>query len=85
MAKNKLDNVLANKVDALITQCPFCSIMYEDNRNKIETAFNVNFGGLPVLYYTQLLGLGLGLDKNELGFRLNKIKPTNLLEKLGVE
>jgi len=85
MAKIKLDNVTANNVDALITQCPFCSIMYEDNRNKIETAFNVNFGGLPVLYYTQLLGLGLGLDKNELGFRLNKIKPTNLLEKLGVE
>ena len=85
MAKIKLDNVTANNVDALITQCPFCSIMYEDNRNKIETAFNVDFGGLPVLYYTQLLGLGLGLDKKELGFRLNKIKPTNLLEKLGVE
>jgi len=85
MAKNKLDNVTANKVDALISQCPFCSIMYEDNRNKIETAFNVNYNGLPVLYYTQLLGLGLGLDKKELGFRLNKIKATTLLEKLGFE
>ena len=85
MAKIKLDNVTANKVDALVTQCPFCSIMYEDNRNKIETAFNADFGGMPVLYYTQLLGLGLGLDKKELGFRLNKIKPNALLEKLGVE
>ena len=85
MAKNKLDNVSANKVDALITQCPFCSIMYEDNRNKIEAAFNADYGGMPVLYYTQLLGLGLGLDKKELGFRLNKIKPNALLEKLGVE
>jgi len=85
MAKNKLDNVTANKVDALITQCPFCSIMYEDNRNKIEAAFNANYGGMPVLYYTQLLGLGLGLDKKELGFRLNKIKANDLLEKMGVE
>jgi heterodisulfide reductase subunit B len=85
MAKNKLDNVTENNVDALISQCPFCSIMYEDNRNKIETTFNVNYDGLPVLFYTQLLGLGLGLDKKELGFRLNKIKATALLEKLGVE
>lgn len=85
MAKIKLDNVTANKVDALVTQCPFCSIMYEDNRNKIETSFNVNYNSLPVLYYTQLLGLSLGLDKNELGFRLNKIKPTSFLEKVGVE
>jgi len=85
MAKIKLDNVTANKVDALVTQCPFCSIMYEDNRNKIEEAFDANYGGMPVLYYTQLLGLGLGLDKKELGFRLNKIKPNDLLEKMGVE
>ena len=85
MAKIKLDNVTSNKVDALVTQCPFCSIMYEDNRNKIEAAFNADYGGMPVLYYTQLLGLGLGLDKKELGFRLNKIKPKDLLEKMGVE
>jgi heterodisulfide reductase subunit B len=85
MAKIKLDNVTANKVDALVTQCPFCSIMYEDNRNKIERAFNANYNNLPVLYYPQLLGLGLGLNKKELGFRLNKIKPTTLLEKLGIE
>ena len=85
MAKIKLDNVTANKVDALVTQCPFCSIMYEDNRNKIETSFNANYNDMPVLYYTQLLGLGLGLDKKELGFRLNKIKPNSLLEKVGIE
>ncbi len=85
MAKHKLDNVSAKKVDALVTQCPFCTIMYEDNRKKIESKFNVNYEDLPVLYYTQLLGLALGLDQKQLGFRLNKIKATLLLEKLGIE
>lgn len=51
MAKNKLDNVTANKVDALVTHCPFCSIMYEDNRRKIESKFDVQYNGLPVLFY----------------------------------
>jgi heterodisulfide reductase subunit B2 len=85
MAKNKLDNVTANKVDALVTHCPFCSIMYEDNRRKIETKFDVQYNDLPVLFYPQLLGLAMGLDKKQLGFRLNKIKANALLEKLGIE
>ena len=82
MAKEKLDNVTANKVDALVTICPFCSIMYEDNQRKIESRFEVEYG-LPVLCYPQVLGLALGLDpKKQLGFRLNKIKTKGLLEKL---
>ena len=85
MAKNKLDNVTSNKVDALVTHCPFCSIMYEDNRRKIETRFDVQYNDLPVLFYPQLLGLAMGLDKKQLGFRLNKIKANALLEKLGIE
>lgn len=85
MAKNKLDNVSAKKVDALVTQCPFCSIMYEDNRRKIESKFNVQYDNFPVLYYPQVLGLAMGLDQKQLGFRLNKIKATGLLQKLGLE
>lgn len=84
MAKRKLDNVTANKVDALVTICPFCSIMYEDNQRKIESKFNVEYN-LPVLYYPQVLGLALGIDQKKLGFRLNKIKAKAVLEKAGVE
>jgi len=85
MAKHKLDNVSANKIDALVTQCPFCSIMYEDNRRKIESKFDVYYNELPVLFYPQVLGLAMGMDKKQLGFRLNKIKANALLEKLGIE
>jgi len=83
MAKRKLDSVTAKKVDALITICPFCSIMYENSQKKIEAKFNVEYN-LPVLYYPQVLGLALGIDQEKLGFRLNKIKPYALLENLKV-
>jgi heterodisulfide reductase subunit B len=83
MAKHKLDNITKNKVDALVTICPFCSIMYEDNQKKIENKFNVSYN-LPVLYYPQVLGLAFGIEPKQLGFRLNKIKPATVLEKLGV-
>ncbi len=83
MAKQKLDHITANKVDALVTICPFCSIMYEDNQKKIESTFNVDYH-LPVLYYPQVLGLALGIDPKQLGFRLNKVKVNQVLEKVGM-
>lgn len=81
MAKKKLDVLSGKEVDALITGCPFCSVMYEDNQKKIESNFDVEYN-LPVLFYPQLLGLALGLDKKQLGFRLNKVKAKALLAKL---
>lgn len=81
IAKKKLDSVRATDADALISICPFCSIMYEDNQRKIESKFG-NTYELPVIYYPQLLGLALGIDPKELGFRMNKVKLEKLLSKL---
>ena len=80
MAKQKLDNITANKVDALVSICPFCSVMYEVNQRKIESKFDVKYE-LPVLYYPQILGLALGVDQKQLGFNLNKVKTNSFLQK----
>jgi heterodisulfide reductase subunit B len=58
--------------------------MYEDNQRKIESKFNVEYK-LPVLYYPQVLGLALGVEPKPLGFRLNKVKANEILNKVGVE
>jgi heterodisulfide reductase subunit B len=81
MAKHKLDIVTQAKVDALITICPLCSIIYEDTQKKMETEFNLKYN-LPVVYLPQILGLAFGIDIKQLGFHLNKIKPDALLEKV---
>ncbi len=83
MANEKLENVTIKKVDALVTLCPFCTVMYEDNQRNIESKFETTYG-LPVLYYSQVLGLAFGIDIKSLGFRLNKVRATELLEKLEV-
>jgi len=83
MAKRKLDIIKEKNIDALITICPFCSIMYEKNQMKIESRFNTEYN-LPVLYLPQVLGLAFDIDQIKLGFQLNKIKPLKLLEKVKV-
>lgn len=81
MSKKKLDELKEKGIDALVTGCPFCTIMYDDNQRKIESTFETEYN-LPVLYLPQLLGLAFGMDKKELGFRLNKVKAKALLQKL---
>lgn len=81
MAHGKLDHLRAQQADAMILICPFCNIMYEGNQRKIEKTFQTEFK-LPVLYYPQLLGLALGLEPDELGMKMNRVKTTELLKKI---
>jgi heterodisulfide reductase subunit B len=79
IAKSKLDHIHATEADGMVLICPFCDIMYEINQRSIERQFGVSYR-LPVLYYPQLLGLALGFTPDELGFRLNRVKPRKLLQ-----
>lgn len=81
VAKDKLDHIKSAKADAICLICPFCSIMYEGSQKKIEKQFEAEYN-LPVLYYPQILGLALGISPEELGFKINRIKPREMLAKL---
>ena len=82
IAALKLDHVKATGADALVLICPFCNIMYEGNQKKIERQSSSEFN-LPVLYYPQVLGLALGIPQDELGFRMNRVKVSEILSQLG--
>ena len=81
MAKNKLDHVRAARADAMVLICPFCDIMYESNQKKIEKVAGKEYK-MPVLFYTQLLGLAMGMEPDELGMKMNRVRPTELLKKI---
>ncbi len=83
MAGRKLKSVVDSGSEAMILICPFCNVMYEQNQKKIEKELEQEYK-LPVIYYTQLLGLALGYGPDELGFKINRVKPKAILERLGV-
>ena len=82
MTKEKLDEVKKVNADAMISICPFCSIMYEGSQKKIEKLFETEYG-IPVLYYPQVLGLAMGFTPEEMGFKLNRVRANKVLEKVG--
>lgn len=67
-------------VDGLVVSCPSCKIMFDAKQEAIGTIVGEKFR-IPVLYYTQLLGLALGLEEN-LGLQLNQSPIEKILEKM---
>jgi len=70
------------EVDAIIVNCPGCfrqldlgQVMAKRKFNKVLTT--------PVIFYSQLIGLALGIDPKSLGLdTIHKIKTTTLLQKV---
>jgi heterodisulfide reductase subunit B len=81
MAQKKLEHIHVQQADAIVLICPFCNVMYESNQKKVEKVFQKEYK-LPVLFYPQLLGLALGIEPDELGLKMNRIKTTDLMKKI---
>lgn len=81
IAGRKLEHICAAQADAMCLMCPFCAVMYDDNQRVID-AGSAEPHNLPVLYYSQLLGLALGIEPRELGLNMNRVKTAELLAKL---
>lgn len=73
LSNKTLASIKKSGADLMTLICPFCDVMYELNQKKIESTFNASYG-IPVLYYTQLLGLALGFAPDEVGLSMNRVK-----------
>jgi heterodisulfide reductase subunit B len=54
------------KADVIVTMCPLCQFNLDVYQKEAEKKYKTKFN-IPILYFTQLLGLALGLDPKELG------------------
>jgi len=68
--------------DAIVTICPLCQFNLEFAQNKISRTFKEDVR-LPVLYFSQVLGLALGLEKKALGFARSIVPLKTVWDKLG--
>jgi heterodisulfide reductase subunit B len=67
--------------DCIATACGMCQLNLDLRQGDIEKKLGERFG-LPVFYFTQLLGLAFGLGPRELGLRSLVVDPRPLLAKL---
>jgi heterodisulfide reductase subunit B len=67
MVRNLLQNAVDNGASVIATACPMCQINLECYQQQINQEFGTKFS-VPVVYFTQLLGLALGAAPKQLGF-----------------
>ncbi|MFQ6070193.1 MAG: CoB--CoM heterodisulfide reductase iron-sulfur subunit B family protein [Candidatus Aminicenantales bacterium] len=68
--------------DVVATVCPLCQFNLEITQNKMVKKYKDDVR-MPVLFFTQLMGLALGIPKEDLGFSRSIISLKPLWEKLG--
>jgi heterodisulfide reductase subunit B len=82
IAGDKLKAIQDRGFDAVILVCPFCMKMLDGKQNAIRVATQQKDINLPVLYYTQLLGLAMGIEAEKLAINLNLSPVGEILKKL---
>lgn len=82
--KNLLDAASDNEAEMIATACPLCQMNLEAYQGKINDKFQTQFN-TPVVYFTHLLGIALGIKPEKLGLDrlvVNADKLTNLEEEV---
>jgi heterodisulfide reductase subunit B len=79
--KEKLDNMTAAGVDAIVDVCPFCHMQFDVGQKEVNEQYGTDFA-IPVLHLAQLYGLAMGLSPEECTLDKQIVDPTELMNKI---
>jgi heterodisulfide reductase subunit B len=68
--------------DCVATCCPVCQQNLDMRQVSVENKYGTKYH-IPVPFFTQLIGLALGIDAQSLGFKKLFVSPTKVLQKVG--
>lgn len=82
LSGNVLSSAKNKGAEVIVTSCPLCQYNLEKSQKRLESGS----GGtqMPILYFTQLLGLALGQDEGSLGLEKNLYDVRQLLKERGI-
>jgi len=61
-----LQDAVNRKADVIATTCPMCNVNLEVYQSQVNREFGTQFS-IPVMYFTQLMGVALGIKPGKLG------------------
>ncbi|MDQ7851060.1 MAG: CoB--CoM heterodisulfide reductase iron-sulfur subunit B family protein [Armatimonadota bacterium] len=76
-----LQDAADHDAEVVATACPLCQVNLECYQRQVNRTFGTGFR-LPVLYFTQLVGLALGIPPQRLGVGTELVSPAPVLAKV---
>ena len=78
MSADVLMHAKASGANVVTVGCPFCQLLLDLYQDKLAAIKNTTFN-LPIIFFTQLMGLAMGLDRADLGLEKLVVSPFELL------
>jgi heterodisulfide reductase subunit B len=75
-----LESAASNGAECLVTPCSLCQTNLDAYQSQVNKKFKTNYK-LPVLFFTQLMGIAFGLGDKELGLKKSIVSAEKVLSK----
>lgn len=82
LIRRLLQNAHEYDADVIATLCPMCQLNLDAYQEHVNQMFGTSYH-IPILYFTQLIGLALGIRAKELGFGREFVSAKPALAKIG--
>ena len=73
-----------SQADIMVTVCPMCQMNVDAYQSETNRHFGTNYA-MPIVFFTQLVGLALGFAPDKLGFGTEITSTEKALARIGVE
>jgi heterodisulfide reductase subunit B len=70
--------------DVMVTVCPMCQMNVDAYQGEMDRHFKARYR-VPILFFTQLMGLAFGIEPKALGIGTEVVSPAAALARIGVE
>jgi heterodisulfide reductase subunit B2 len=82
LVRNLLEDAVRSGAGIIATACPLCQVNLECYQKQVNSEFGTDLN-VPVVYFTQLVGLALGIAPNRLGIGSELVNVTPALKSVG--
>ncbi len=82
LIRRLLKNAADYDADVIVTICPMCQLNLDAYQESVNKHFGTDFN-IPVLYFTQLMGLAFGMAAEELGIGKEFVDAQPALARIG--
>lgn len=72
------------QADLMVTLCPMCQLNLDAYQKEMNSYFKTNYK-MPIIFFTQLVGVALGVEPKKLGFGREIVDARPALKKIGVD
>ena len=82
LIRRLLHNADEYQADVIVTLCPMCQLNLDAYQSQVNRHFKTDYH-IPVLYFTQMIGLAMGISPDALGIGSEFVSAGEALAKIG--